>query len=193
MLIPETVFGFPPYTIWPNLFPPPCWAEFQNCTLTRMALYRRLPDVLMMLLKGMMMIVDDCHFESAYLQELRAWVFFSTALEWCSWSCSGLISIPSVSSGDSFEFSKLLCKANLSTAVLNSPVNMSPPSQLVTPQSTRPSHLVAGSVENWYCVRCYTSISDWWLFWGYVPLSTYCMMWFPSYPQDCHLIWTPAL
>ena len=93
VLIAETVFWYPPYTIWPNLFPPPCWAEFQNCTLTRMALYRRLPDVLMMLLKGMMMIVDDCHFESAYLQELRAWVFFSTALEWCSWSCSVLIPI----------------------------------------------------------------------------------------------------
>ena len=160
MLIPETVFGFPPYTIWPNLFPPPCWAEFQNCTLTRMALYRRLPDVLMMLLKGMMMIVDDCHFESAYLQELRAWVFFYHRSRVVLLELQRSNSNPSVPSGDSFECSKLLCKANLPTAVLNSPVNLSPPSQLVTPQSTRPSHLVAGSVENWYCVRCYTSISD---------------------------------
>ena len=39
VLIPKTVFGFPPYNIWPNLFPPPCWAVFlRACTLTRICL-----------------------------------------------------------------------------------------------------------------------------------------------------------
>ena len=61
VLIAETVFGYPPYTIWPNLFPhpPPCWAVFHSCRLTCKALYRRLPHVLMKQLRGVMMIMVD--------------------------------------------------------------------------------------------------------------------------------------
>ena len=83
--------------------------------------------------------IETCNSNMNITSEFNA-KFVSTALERCSWSCSGLkvnTHLPSKPNLEiAFSFWNCSMRSQSAAAVLNSPVNSSPPSQPV-PQSTR--------------------------------------------------------